>query len=73
MNSIQLAILLDKYSDLLWSAFDEISEALPEDLRTTETNILGQTEFVYPILKPLTDVINNLDEDVNELKERTEE
>lgn len=73
MKDIQLSILLDKYSDLLWNAYWKMTEELPEDCAKTRKNLLGGTDMTYPILEPLTDVITNLDEDVELLRKNIQE
>jgi hypothetical protein len=72
MNNIQLTILLDKYRVMLANALAEAERELPEGLRETTKNLLGQEGFEIPALNSVYQVLNCLSDDVELLKNSEE-
>jgi len=68
MNNIQLAIFLEKYRMLLGQAISEVANDLPTELVEKRKNILGQESEVIPVIDPLYEVLNQMDDDIELLK-----
>ena len=72
MNNLQLSILLDKYSDLLWTALASIEGELPDELKEVATvgvHLLTKEEQVYaPVMQPLRDVLFDIGNDTELLR-----
>jgi hypothetical protein len=69
MNNVQLAIFLEKYQVLLSTALDIVKDQLPEELAVKSKNIIfGNTVESFPILDPLYQISDLMEEDVELLK-----
>lgn len=68
MENIQLAILLEKYKIMLDNAIQQVIKDLPDDLKETQRNLIGQTNEFFPVMQPIEEVLSCIDEDVELLK-----
>lgn len=68
MNSIQLALFLEKYHVILSQAISQVANDLPPEMVEKRRNIMGQESEVIPILDPLYEVLGQMDGDVELLK-----
>ena len=69
MTNEQLVILLTKYRDALSDAVMAVQKELPDEFTVGKKNILGQDEIEYPILRPINDIVEMLDDDIETLSE----
>ena len=68
MNNVQLVVFLEKYNILLSRSVDDIEKELPREMMVTSKNILGMETESFPILSPLYEILNLLDDDIEFLK-----
>lgn len=67
MDNIQLAILLDKYYQLFEMAFDELIEALPEEIGEKDLNSVGDYTLRFPQVAALESALEVLENDIGKL------
>lgn len=68
MDNIQLAIFLEKYQVMLAKAIQQVENDLPDELKKTQKNILGQESHFFPVMQPIEEVLAWMDDDVELLK-----
>ncbi len=68
MDNIQLAIFLEKYQVMLAKALMQVKQDLPDELKETVRNIIGQESQIYPVMQPIEEVLAWMDDDVELLK-----
>lgn len=68
MDNIQLAIFLEKYQVMLAKAVQQVKNDLPDELKETVRNIIGQERQIFPVMEPIEEVLAWMDDDVELLK-----
>ena len=68
MTECETAVLLANYRRQLVAIAETVESELPDDLSEEFEPMIGRPYTIYPVLQPLLNFIDDLDDDINSLR-----